>query len=224
MTARRPLAAVLALVLLLPALAFTSGHGERLTLGRSSTLHTEPDGEPWAVLPAGVQVDGLERQQGWMRVRLEGWVPDAQAAAGTTAPAAPAEATPGEAAPAASATPAALAEAAAPAGASHAHRLPLHHGVRVAHLHAPAHHRLPGEVPLEGRAHASLHAELRAALRRVHHALRVPDRCEGQSSCGAGCSGGGGGAPGTSAGCTSPAAAWPPWPAFELRTRSRKRR
>lgn len=41
-----------------------------------ATLRTGPDGEAVATIPGGVAMSPLARERGWVRVRIEGWLPD----------------------------------------------------------------------------------------------------------------------------------------------------
>jgi hypothetical protein len=50
--------------------------GPLLETRAPATLRTGPGGEVLASVPGGVAVASLARQDGWVRVRLEGWMPD----------------------------------------------------------------------------------------------------------------------------------------------------
>ncbi len=82
---------------LLPMLALTAGHDQLQPLLRETSLRATPAGELVAFLPAGSQVEVMERRDDWLQVRLVGWVPAdslpgaaAAAPAGRSEPAAPA--------------------------------------------------------------------------------------------------------------------------------------
>ncbi len=58
--------------------------GPTLETRAPSTLRTSPGGDVLATVPGGVPITTLAREGGWVRVRLEGWIPDsATEAAGT---------------------------------------------------------------------------------------------------------------------------------------------
>jgi hypothetical protein len=50
--------------------------GPTLETLASATVRTGPGGEVLATLPGGVPVTSLARENGWVRVRIEGWLPD----------------------------------------------------------------------------------------------------------------------------------------------------
>lgn len=50
--------------------------GPTLETVASATVRTGPGGEVLASLPGGVPVTSLARENGWVRVRVEGWLPD----------------------------------------------------------------------------------------------------------------------------------------------------
>lgn len=52
---------------------------------RASTLRSAPNGAERASVPAGALVETLGREQGWVRVRIEGWVPEADLGVADTA-------------------------------------------------------------------------------------------------------------------------------------------
>ncbi|MCZ6600428.1 MAG: hypothetical protein O7A07_06270 [Acidobacteria bacterium] len=60
---------------LLPILALTVGHEGLQPLLRETSLRATPAGDLIAFLPAGSQVEVLERRDDWLQVRLVGWVP-----------------------------------------------------------------------------------------------------------------------------------------------------
>jgi len=60
---------------LLPILALTAGHALLQPLLREASLRATPAGPLLAFLPAGSQVEVLERRDDWLQVRLVGWVP-----------------------------------------------------------------------------------------------------------------------------------------------------
>jgi hypothetical protein len=70
---RKLLAAAVAA--LLPVLAVTATHTGLATLQQDTTLRRAPDGAPAGFLPAGLDVEVLQERDGWLLVRLEGWVP-----------------------------------------------------------------------------------------------------------------------------------------------------
>ena len=80
-----------AVAALLPVLAITATHIGLASLQQDTTLRRAPDGDPAGFLPAGIDVEVLQERDGWLLVRLEGWVPagavtgsgDPEAAAGT---------------------------------------------------------------------------------------------------------------------------------------------
>ena len=82
-----------AVAALLPVLAVTATHIGLASLQQDTTLRRAPDGDPAGFLPAGMDVEVLQERDGWLLVRLEGWVPagavtgssDPEAAAGATA-------------------------------------------------------------------------------------------------------------------------------------------
>lgn len=58
--------------------------GPTLETRAPTTLRTSPSGDVLATVPGGVPITTLAREGGWVRVRLEGWIPDsATEAAGT---------------------------------------------------------------------------------------------------------------------------------------------
>ncbi len=75
---------------LLPILALTAGHAQLQPLLRETSLRATPSGELVAFLPAGSQVEVLERRDDWLLVRLVGWVPADSLPAAASAEAAPA--------------------------------------------------------------------------------------------------------------------------------------
>jgi hypothetical protein len=78
--------------LLAAALALPAWTGES-TLTRESSLRSSPDGERLAFLTPDTPVETLEQVEGWVRVRIEGWVPAAALESGAAvAPQAPAPA------------------------------------------------------------------------------------------------------------------------------------
>jgi hypothetical protein len=50
--------------------------GPTLETLAAATVRTGPGGEVVATLPGGVPVTSLARENGWVRVRIEGWLPD----------------------------------------------------------------------------------------------------------------------------------------------------
>jgi hypothetical protein len=58
--------------------------GPTLETRAPTSLRTSPGGDVLASVPGGVPIATLAREGGWVRVRLEGWIPDsATEAAGT---------------------------------------------------------------------------------------------------------------------------------------------
>jgi hypothetical protein len=71
-----------AVAALLPVLAATATHTGLTTLRQDTSLRSGPDGATAGFLPAGMDVEILKEQDGWLLVRLEGWVPADAVAAG----------------------------------------------------------------------------------------------------------------------------------------------
>jgi len=55
--------------------------GPTLETASTATVRAGPGGEVIATLPAGVPVTSLAREDGWVRVRVEGWLPDSSVGA-----------------------------------------------------------------------------------------------------------------------------------------------
>ena len=64
-----------AVAALLPVLAMTATYTGLATLQQDTTLRRGPDGATAGFLPSGMDVEVLREQDGWLLVRLEGWVP-----------------------------------------------------------------------------------------------------------------------------------------------------
>jgi hypothetical protein len=77
-----------AVAVLLPVLAMTATYTRLATLQQDTTLRRGPDGATSGFLPAGMDVEVLREQDGWLLVRLEGWVPADAVAGGGAEPAA----------------------------------------------------------------------------------------------------------------------------------------
>jgi hypothetical protein len=74
-----------AVAVLLPVLAMTATYTGLATLQQDTTLRRGPDGATAGFLPAGMDVEVLREQEGWLLVRLEGWVPADAVATGDEA-------------------------------------------------------------------------------------------------------------------------------------------
>ena len=74
-----------AVAVLLPVLAMTATYTGLATLQQDTTLRRGPDGATAGFLPAGMDVEVLREQEGWLLIRLEGWVPADAVATGDEA-------------------------------------------------------------------------------------------------------------------------------------------
>lgn len=70
-------ASLLALFLSAATTSLAAQQGDAYNVARATQLRSAPDATPTGQLRAGTSVEVISRSRGWVRVRTEGWVPEA---------------------------------------------------------------------------------------------------------------------------------------------------